>query len=214
MSTPIAHDRALKLLPWLANGSLAAHERDALEEHVRDCLVCRRELRDQQQLRAAVLAQPTVHFSPESGFDKLLPRLDEQTTPAAGRSRSRWTPAFASFAFVGAAAAVLVAALVWLAIPPGTRPAAGDYRTLASPADAARELDVVFVDSITAAQMQAVLGEIGGEITAGPSKIGRYRVRLTGRTLTRKELDDLAERLEADPRVRLAAPALGAGAPP
>jgi anti-sigma factor RsiW len=214
VSTPIAHERALKLLPWLANGSLAAHERDALEEHVRHCLACRRELKDQQRLRAAVLAQPTVHISPESGFDKLLPRLDEPTTPARGRARSRWTPAFASFAFVGAAAAVLVAALVWLAIPPGTKPAPGDYHTLASPGDAALDLDVVFVDSITAAQMQAVLGEIGGEITAGPSKIGRYRVRLKGRTLTREELDDLATRLEADPRVRLAAPALGAGAPP
>jgi hypothetical protein len=41
VATPIGHARAFELLPWFVNGSLAADERDAVELHVRSCIMCR-----------------------------------------------------------------------------------------------------------------------------------------------------------------------------
>ncbi len=219
MSAHISHDRAFELLPWLVNGSLAGSQRDTIEQHTRDCLVCRRELKQQQRLRSAILAQPAVHISRQSGFDKLLQTLDEPPiipvvrTPA-GRS-ARQMPSFARFAFVGTTGAILLAGLLWLVPPFSTSMGqSGGYRTLPEIAgERDRALDIAFVDSVMASQMQDVLTEIGGEITAGPSDIGRYTVKLENRQLTGSQLRDLATRLTADPRVRFAFPSPGKATP-
>jgi hypothetical protein len=205
------HKRAFELLPWLVNGSLAAQERDAVEEHARDCLLCRRELKEQQCLRTSVLNQPTVHISVQRDFDKLLQQIDDRPIVASGAARiggrAWWTPA--RIAAAGATCAVVFAAMLWIALPANDGVAPSAYRTLAAPAiGSSREIDVVFVDSITSAQIRQVLSEIGGEITAGPSDVGRYTVRLDDRKLTADDVSAIAERLAADPRVRFAAPAV------
>jgi hypothetical protein len=85
----------------------------------------------------------------------------------------------------------------------------GDYQTLASGAAAARgELDIVFGQSVTQAQMQSLLEGIGGKIEAGPSGVGRYRVRLGAPITSDAQLDALLAKLNNDPRVRFAARAL------
>ena len=65
------------------NGSLPAEERDLVEQHVRSCLSCHRELKEQQRLRAALRSQPAIHISAQSGFEKLT--RDLGGTPRAGR---------------------------------------------------------------------------------------------------------------------------------
>ena len=40
---PRGHDEALRLLPWLVNGSLEAEQRAWLDAHVAGCPDCRRE---------------------------------------------------------------------------------------------------------------------------------------------------------------------------
>ena len=55
----LTHARAFELLPWLVNGSLTGAERDAVESHVRACIACRRELKQQQRLHGAVRARRT-----------------------------------------------------------------------------------------------------------------------------------------------------------
>jgi hypothetical protein len=189
----MSHVRAFELLPWLVNGSLRLAEREAVEAHARDCLVCRRELKEQQQLRAALRSQPAVHISAQSDFEKLSRRLSE---PAA--RPSAWQP-LVRFAVVAGIGLAVVAALLW--IP--TRVDSDKYSTLATQRAPAGDIDIVFVQSITAADMRAVLDEIDAKIAAGPSDVGRYTVRL------RRAHDDAAiaallERLHNDPRVRFA----------
>ena len=210
MSHPITHSRAFELLPWLVNGSLGAAERDAVEQHVRSCLSCHRELKEQQRLRTALRAQPAVHISPQTGFEKLARALEGEPIIAA-RPAAQPVHAFLRFAAVAASALLVVGGLVWLA--PASHDTRRDaaYETLASGRQAARgELDVVFVQSITAAQMQGLLEEIDGSIAAGPTDAGRYRVRLGDSNLTDAQLDALVARLAKDPRVRVAARALTA----
>jgi hypothetical protein len=206
----MTHSRAFELLPWLVNGSLGAEERDAAEQHVRSCLACHRELKQQQRLRAALRAQPVVHLSPQTNFEKLARTLDGQ--PTLGTRPARRFEPLLRFAAAAAVAAIAVGAVLWLS--PTHVETRGDYRTLASGAVAAPgELDVVFGQSVTQAQMQSLLEEIGGKIEAGPTGVGRYRVRLEA-PIASAQLDALLAKLNKDPRVRFAARALTEDAGP
>lgn len=199
------HSRAFELLPWLVNGTLAGDEREAVEQHVRACIACRRELKEQQRLHAAVRARRTVDVSAEAGFD----RLDDEIDQARGlgrRARIRYAAA-APFAVAAAAGVAVLAVLLWLTPLPelGT----DRYTTLATtPAGDAPVLDIVFADETTAAEMQRLLDDIDGEIVAGPSSIGRYSVRIPGPRTNPAELSELLQTLAADPRVRFAGRAL------
>jgi putative zinc finger protein len=207
VSQPIEHERAFDLLPWFVNGSLPGSEREAVEEHLRSCLPCRRELKEQQRLRSAVRTQPAVHLSPQGSFDKFARTLGE-ASHAARRTRSRRGPV-ARFAAVAVAGVALLGVLFWLT--PTAYDSGGEYRTLASPPGGAVEVDVVFRGSVTAAEIQLLLDDIDGEIAAGPTDLGRYTVRLDGSDASARR-DDVLARLRADSRVRFAGPAL-AGEP-
>jgi hypothetical protein len=211
VSQPIPHSRAFELLPWLVNGSLGAEERDAVEQHVGSCLACHRELKEQQRLRTALRAQPAVHLSPQTNFEKLTRALDG---PPAIRARParRFEPAF-RFAAAAAVAAIAVGAVLWLS--PTRLDTRGDYQTLSKGTAAAPgQLDIVFGQSVTQAEMQSLLEEIGGKIEQGPSGVGRYRIRLEAPIGSDARLDMLLAKLNQDPRVRFAARALTEDAGP
>jgi anti-sigma factor RsiW len=207
VATPIGHARAFELLPWFVNGSLAADERDAVELHVRSCITCRREFKEQQRLRAAIRSQPAVHVSTQAGFDRLNRQLATSAHERPRPTNPRPLGAFMRFAVVGVAGGALLAMLLWLA--PAPERGAPNFATLATtPAARAKQLDLIFAQSITAAEMQALLDEIDGSITAGPSRLGRYTVRVANGETSAAELGDLIERLASDPRVRFVGPAL------
>ena len=202
---PLPHTRAFELLPWLINGTLAGSEREAVEQHVRACIVCRRELKEQQRLHASVRARRTADVSAEAGFDRLDGELD--TLP--GAARPRWRIRYASaapFALATAAGVAVLAILLWFTpLPELDR---NDYRTLAMPPADAALVDIVFADETTAAQMQDLLDDIDGEIVAGPSRLGRYSVRVASDPANDGHLDKLIGVLAADPRIRFAGPSL------
>jgi len=215
VSQPITHSRAFELLPWFVNGSLGAAERDAVEQHLRSCLSCHRELKEQQRLRIALRAQPVVHISPQTGFEKLAHSLEGEPVLAERSAPARPLNAFLRFAAVAAAGLLVVGGLLWLAPLRQDARVEPTYETLGRGPQAARgELDVVFVQSITAAQMQGLLEEIHGSIAAGPTEVGRYRVRLDDPSASDPQLDALLAALQKDPRVRLATRALSAGTEP
>jgi hypothetical protein len=201
----LPHSRVFELLPWLVNGTLAGEERSAVEAHARACIACRRELKAQQRLHDAARLRGTADVSADAGFDRLSDRLD-----GTASSRRTWTRRYAAaapFAIAAAAGIAVLALLVWFT----PLPQLGDntYSTLAvPPAGDAVLLDVVFAEATTAAEMQALLDEIGGEIIAGPSELGRYHVRLGEEREASAGLADLLDVLANDPRVRFAAPSL------
>ena len=207
MTEPAAlpHARAFELLPWLVNGTLDGAEREGVEQHVRACIACRRELKEQQRLHVAVRARRTVDVSAEAGFDRLNSELDDATRVARPHWRVRYGTA-APFALAAAAGVAVLAILLWVTpLPELDR---NGYSTLATTANEAALLDIVFADETTAVEMQQLLDDIGGEIVAGPSKLGRYSVRVASAQENGTELDELLGALGADPRVRFAGPAL------
>lgn len=202
---PLPHTRAFELLPWLINGTLAGAEREAVEQHVRACIVCRRELKEQQRLHASVRARRTADVSAEAGFDRLDGELDSVATVARPRWRIRYATA-APFAVATAAGVAVLAALLWLTpLPELDR---DDYRTLATPPADVALVDIVFKDETTAAEMQDLLDAIDGEVVAGPSRLGRYSVRVASDPKNEHHVDKLIGVLTADPRVRFAGPSL------
>jgi hypothetical protein len=200
-SEPLSHARAFELLPWLVNGTLDGQERDAVEQHTRACIVCRREIKEQQSLYAATRSRRTVDVSAEAGFDRLNSELDE--IPAASARRQLRYAAAGRFAAAAAAGVAVLAVLLWLT--PLPRLDAGNYSTLATaPAAGETLLDLVFADATTAAEIQGLLDEIGGEIVAGPTPLGRYSVRVTVAAHDEARFDALLAELAADRRVRFA----------
>jgi hypothetical protein len=203
---PVPHSRALELLPWLVNGTLTGEEREAVEQHARACIACRRELKEQQRLHAAVRARRTVDVSAEAGFDRLSAELDTAALAPRTRWRARYAAA-APFAVAAAAGMAVLAILLWLT--PLPRLDGNDYSTLANaPAGDVALFDIVFADDTTAAEMQSLLDDIGGEIVAGPSNLGRYSVRVANEQTNRETHEELLGALAADPRVRFVGPAL------
>jgi hypothetical protein len=202
------HARAFDLLPWLVNGTLDATERDAVEQHARTCIVCRRELKEQRHLKAAVAEQPTIHVSAHAGLAELDRRLD--ATPVASRAVREWGGWYAAlqpFAYATAAGIALLAFLLWLTPLPEI--GADRYTTLATEnAGQAKLIDVVFAQQTTAAEMAALLAEVDGEIVAGPSAVGRYSVRIASGRASDAQLLRIVDRLAADARVRFVAPSL------
>jgi hypothetical protein len=196
-----AHQHAFELLPWLVNGALAGTVRDAVEEHARSCIACRRELKMQQRLHAAMRARRTADVSAEAGFDRLNRELDDATY--ARRFWPKRYAAVAPFAVAAAASVAVLAILLWFTPLPVLD--SGHYTTLATPPMTTDPLiDIVFAEDTTAAQMQALLDDIGGEIVAGPSELGRYSVRLPVSRADDARFGELLDVLAADARVRFA----------
>jgi Putative zinc-finger len=105
---PNRHDSVWLLLPWYANGSLAAAERRDVEEHLGACARCRAELEHCQSFGAALRAEPDHAPSPHPiQLARLMARIEasEQgayaTAPAGPSRRARGSRP----ALLGAAAA-------------------------------------------------------------------------------------------------------------
>ena len=199
----VEHNTAYELLPWLANGSLAVAERESVDAHVRSCIVCRRELKELERLQLAVRSQPTLHVSADGGLARLERQIDREAAasrPPARRAQ-RYVPLF-RFAAVASVGVAFLGALLWLApyVPNQT-----NYRTLATQAgEQHAQVDLVFDRQTAFADIEGLLRTVDGEIVAGPSELGRYRVRIRGGSATDAELATVIEKLAHDPRVRFA----------
>lgn len=108
---------------------------------------------------------------------------ESEPRSAAGSSSSRRTPAPRAnrwLAPLATAAALLIAALAGWTLAS----LSGDdsFRTAAAPGSGVEEqspsLDVVFAKDASVASISALLGSLDAQIIAGPSAIGRYRVRI------------------------------------
>jgi len=178
----------LAAVPWYPD-ELSREERDAVEAHAATCPDCRREL--EARLSEADAAGPPPP-DPDAAFTRVLARIEHdeaeklhQWARAPRRRRAvRWlrerevplpgtgtTVTVARGLSAAASFGVLLAAVALFlgVVPDGD----GDGDVAARPV-----IDVVFRDDLPAREMAEALERIDGEIVAGPSRRGRYRVRL------------------------------------
>jgi anti-sigma factor RsiW len=194
----IAHETAFELLPWLVNGRLEGTEREAVEAHVRGCLLCHRELKEQRGVYAAIRSEHAGSASAERAFAVLERKLDE---PPRRRTAGIWR---SPLILAAAAAAALVAVGLWLA--PASEDSAPRYTTLTAPSvPSGAQIDIVFAEQTTAAEIASLLDAVNGEIVAGPNDIGRYGVRIGDGTQSAADIEKAVRQLRNDSRVRFAA---------
>jgi len=75
-----------ELLPWLVNGTLEPNARREVEEHMRSCLACRREVEELRELRREVKQQAPA--PPDGGLGRLLQEVQGAPgTRESGRER-------------------------------------------------------------------------------------------------------------------------------
>jgi Putative zinc-finger len=218
------HEESWLLLPWLANGRLSQSERLELEEHLRECAMCREELA-RQRLMCRLLTEPErVTYAPGPSFRKLLDRIDgrapaEPRVPRPIGAGTRGAPV------VGWRASPLAwAASVMLAVGLATV-ATATYRwsqprytphtvpERASPA----VLHVAFERSLPIGEMEQMLRSAGARVVEGPDATGVFGIApvsaaARGAPVAAEpgpQMRALAARLRADRRVRWVEPLAG-----
>jgi hypothetical protein len=226
-----SHADAWLMLPWLANGRLAGAERLRVEEHVRGCALCTREVALQRRLCEVLTEPERVTYAPGPSFRKLMNRIDGRAprTPLVPP-----VPRLRRFAATGAAAwrppGLAWAASVLLAIGFVGFGAVTTYRwsqpryvthtaePLPGPtaASAAPLLHIAFIPSLSIGEVTDALHGAGARIVEGPDATGILGVTPVAASAdapdASRQLRALAARLHADARIRWIEPLPGLSA--
>ena len=223
MSEACSHEDAWLSLPWLANGRLSGAERLRIEEHVRGCAQCAREVALQRRLCDVLTEPERVTYAPGPSFRKLMDRIDgrKPATPAeprvtglrtfAARGSSAWRPPGLAWA----ASFLLLVGFTGLAATTyrWSQPRYSTYT--ATPAQTSTSVvHIAFLPSLSIAEVGAALRSAGARAIEGPDATGIFGVTPVATSSNTenasRELRALAGRLRADPRVRWVEPLSGA----
>jgi len=211
-------------LPWLANGRLPHAERARVEEHVRDCELCTRELAAQRLMCTALTEPERITYAPGPSFRKLMDRIDGRPAARpserrASRVRSQAAPLHAAWRPPGLAWAATFLLLVGFSGLAATayRWSQPVYATHTAPAPVTPNvLHIAFVPSLPIGEVEEMLRSAGARVVEGPGKTGIFGVspvaaapRTADSGGVDPQLRDLAARLRADPRVRWVEPVAG-----
>jgi hypothetical protein len=179
----------LEAIPWYPDG-LSDAKRGLVEAHAASCDDCRREL-------LMVQGEPIDELPEAPGADRVWAAVIERVAaegaeapvralPAAPPQRARrsWVRA-ASRPFPLAASVALAVAFGALGTVAGSQLGGDDsaiYRSATAgrteDSEAVPALDVVFRKSASAAEIESALRGVGGNVVAGPSSLGVYRIAL------------------------------------
>jgi hypothetical protein len=209
-SPAFSHEESWLLLPWLANGRLGGAERNRLEQHVRGCTECAREVAAQRLWCSALTEPERVTYAPGPSFRKLMERIDAEQPPRAAaavaarsvRARAAWRPPglawAASFVLCVALGTFAVTAYRW------SQPL---YVTHTAPAAAAPGvLHIAFERTVTVGEAERLLISAGARVVEGPDASGVLGVAPVAAAATPGDgaaaLRALADRLRSEPQVR------------
>lgn len=199
MNSPISsssayHSQILLLLPWYVNDSLATNEHRLVENHLRSCLICRRELLALRKLELAIKQTADLDLAAEASFANLRAKLQNTKPglpppntnrtgfgpPANVRRQSFWgLPALNKRALAIAASVLLVS--LPLAFTYQHSSDATNYHTLSAAKTAATtggQLRVVFSKTSPDSDIDSLLRQIRAVRVDGPNSIGAYTLKL------------------------------------
>jgi anti-sigma factor RsiW len=218
---PDTHAEAWALLPWLANGRIAATEREWVEAHVQTCAECQAELAAQRMLsthlRDVAVATPAAASEEQRSFDKLWARIEASESAAPRATGTVGGGYRATRAVRWLAAAVIVQAvglgvLGFSALSNGGA-SANDFVTVtrAEPRTGARAqaptVRVVFAPQASIETINTLLAHQGLEIVAGPGTQGNFTAALSADTVASgASAESVAAVMSKDPNVSFAEP--------
>lgn len=178
-----------ELLPWFVTGTLPDDERHDVEQHLKSCARCQREISLLQQMRTQVKEAPTE--SPgEFGLNRLLNevRNEHAVTDVRRQTQSGWWRtglAIAASLIIFVQAGLLIDA--WFLSKP--------MEPLAGPQLHGPILQIAFVPTATESQIREVITGVHATFIDGPSHLGIYRIRLDLVSPDHQKLDHTMEQL-------------------
>jgi hypothetical protein len=195
------HAYVWSILPWHVNRSLNAVDAALTDTHLKQCLMCRREL-EVLQVLAQHTAAPQTDLECENALQRLSARLERQPT--------RQIP------WAAAAMLTLVTGLMsWISINTETSTAwlrnAG-YSMLNEQQIERAGIDgprvhLVFYDDITERQLRSLVLAVGAAVVKGPTPQGVYTLAF-GRETSPNEVIAAIQKLKYSRGVVFAEPAL------
>jgi anti-sigma factor RsiW len=211
-----SHQQIRLLLPWYVNQTLPQEERHRVENHVRICLICRRELHGLEKLAKTVTETGDFEGDAEASFaalrSKLPPRGIDKPPPSSAaetaifhKSLNFARPSAARFAMAASLLLALIPTLLYVLRTNTT----GAYYTLsaAKPESAdSQEVRVVFAQSLSHAEIDALLASIHSRRIDGPNSLGALTIRLDNGQDGRQRMQDAIAFLRSRQEVLLAEP--------
>lgn len=179
------HERIDLLLPWLVSEGLEAEEEERVRRHIANCVACRGQLRELEELSTVIREAPSPSFDADAHLLKIEHRLAEAKAAEgeqASSSRRRSKPL--QWLLLGQVAALLLVAtlIVLRGRPNATLDGAPQFRTLAtSPSEVlagSLRVRILFSEDITEQGIRELLHLAGGRIVDGPNAVGLFVLEL------------------------------------
>lgn len=214
------HQEIIELLPWYVNATLGQRERQEVQDHLATgCSDCASEIKSLTAMRQAEVA--LANEAPEPSpflLNRALAQIEDyergrsqRSTPKEGAVRRRmtalreswWpkTPVFARMAL--AAQLALVVVLGTIAVYQYYHPQVV-YRTASGTGGVSAsgaKISIMFNERASEQEIRQVLGEIKGQIVAGPSAQSLYTVQTDIAPDKPEELERLLKQLNQNQRV-------------
>jgi hypothetical protein len=214
-----AHQDILLLLPWYVNKTLHGAENETVENHLKVCLTCRRELASLQKLAEAVRQEGSFDSTMQVSFSQLKKRIHKpddlnlaETPKVSARSDHRkWVSKIkvmprSAFAM----AAVVLLSLLLPRFIDTSHFLTNDYRTLSNgdnPVSGGKNtISVIFSTDTEKGQIDKILALIQGQVIDGPDKQGIYKIAIAG-TPAAKDILEKVSSLRNNPNVLFVEPA-------
>jgi hypothetical protein len=215
-----SHNEISLLLPWYINNTLHGTELDGVENHLKVCLTCRRELIALLKISLAVNQESTYDSAALTSFSQLKNRIhgvekvEAIPSPVKSALQPTWLaklkpkPQALDRPKLAMAAAILLA----LAIPGYInldQNISNDFRTLSdseTPKPNKNDIRIIFSSGVNKQQIDAIVSEVQGKVIAGPDDQSVYTVRLDNTSSTKVILAKL-EQLRKTANVIFAEPA-------
>jgi anti-sigma-K factor RskA len=187
---PVDVHPEVALLPWYANGTLPADERERVARHLEHCSDCRRELDDLTQMKQTLGAVYRTQPAPSPRVAQSV--LAQVARDAASRSPEAAKPESALAAldawfrglfqpqWVPTLAAVLLAAQFGLVFWLTNTPPPSDPVTTRSGGGPILRVRITFHERATSAQIRTVLDSVRGQISEGPDRSGTFLLHIPG----------------------------------
>ncbi len=200
MKAHSVHQEVALLLPWYVNGALQGSERLRVEQHVRSCIFCRRELAFESATLVLFRNDNALDQSASAGFEHLRTRIATATPGGSATSRAfrptvRWLEKLYGMVagrdmrplLVAVPLALGVVAIGLTMLMPRTGAdltltgnATPGYETLSSERTVANRNDihVIFIPGTDAGVIDGLLESLPAEVVRGPNDAGVYTLRL------------------------------------
>ncbi|MCP5245651.1 MAG: zf-HC2 domain-containing protein [Burkholderiales bacterium] len=216
------HREVWGLLPWFINRTLSAEEQARVEGHIKTCLTCRIELKQQRQVYENIQQAELLQQMSNASFNRLKMRIDTQPASRSASFGKRFEnfqrfffqfPDFRrhlalTFAIVLVTTVLIFNTTLEMNLPDN------EYRTLAKLSESLDEsrksnlIRVIFTDETDVAQIDAIVGSVHGHIVNGPYQNGIYEILIDGEQKYSMEATDAINALRNNAHVFFAELAL------